>query len=59
MAETSPLVDGQDQNAGDVVQTARSLFLREVSDEMTTKVIILSHDVEEEWFHIIVKSFGA
>jgi hypothetical protein len=59
VTESTALEDWEDEDAGNIVHTARSLFFREVSHEMTTELIVLGHDVEKEWFDIVIERFGA
>lgn len=50
---------GQGEDTGYVVMAARPLLLREVANEMTAKLVVLRHDIEEEWLHVVVKGLGA
>lgn len=52
-------MNGQYQDARDVVLTTGSLLLREVADKMAAFIVILGHDIEQEWFHIKVECFGS
>jgi hypothetical protein len=47
------------ENAGNIVHAGWSLLLGKVTHEMAAELVIFSHDVEEEWFHVVVKGFGA
>ena len=48
---------GQGKDAGDIVVQVAVLLLAEVSHDVAAVTVRDSHNVKQEWLHIIVKGF--
>lgn len=55
MTETSPLMDWQDEDTGDIVQTARSFLFREIANKVLAIFVMLGHDVEQKRLDVVVQ----
>ena len=55
MTKASALMDWENEDARDVVQTARSFFLGKVADEVLAIFVVLGHDIEKKWLDVVVE----
>jgi hypothetical protein len=55
VSEAPARVDGHDENARHIIETARPLLLREVSHKVAAKFVVLGHDIEEEGLDIVIQ----
>jgi hypothetical protein len=56
LAVSFTLVDGEDEDAGDVIERTRSLLFREIAYKVAAEVVILRHNIKEERFDIVIES---
>jgi len=59
MSKTTPLMDWEDKDTGDIVQTTRSFLFREIANKMFSIFVMLGHDVKEERLDVVVQCLAA
>lgn len=56
LSPSFPLPHGERHDTRNVVVWT-SFFFREVTNESSTQIVHFGHDVEQEWFDIVIESF--
>lgn len=53
------LMSRQSEDTRNIILTAGSLLLGEVSNKMTAELVIFGHDIEEKWLNIVIQRLGS